>query len=282
MQATRISTILFVSLLFSATASAQVFDSGPSEPALFTNVINLPGDDLPVRIGGVVGETTQLNVASGGSVGIAFVASRGSEVNISGGSVGDGFFAGGSEINISGGSVGRVFDTSDEGSVVSISGGSVGRNFLARSDSVINISGGSLQSPFSAFSGSVFNLSGRSFALNGVPLDIPNRAFTIVERDVTLSGRLADGSAFSFDLNSVFSPLQDSFASNATLTVTLVPEPDLLLGDCNHDGVVNFLDVGSFISIFSAADYLDEADVNQNGVVDSLDIAPFIELLSSQ
>ena len=56
----------------------------------------------------------------------------------------------------------------------------------------------------------------------------------------------------------------------------------ILLGDCNHDGVVNFLDIGPFIAILSATDYLAEADIDQNGVVDFLDISPFITIFSEQ
>ena len=59
------------------------------------------------------------------------------------------------------------------------------------------------------------------------------------------------------------------------------PGPTILLGDCNLDGVVNFLDIAPFISILSAGDYLEQADVDQNGTVDFLDISPFINLLSS-
>ena len=54
----------------------------------------------------------------------------------------------------------------------------------------------------------------------------------------------------------------------------------VLLGDCNHDGVVNFLDIGSFISILSADGYLAEADINEDDAVNFLDIAPFIAILS--
>ena len=53
------------------------------------------------------------------------------------------------------------------------------------------------------------------------------------------------------------------------------------LGDCNHDGVVSFLDIGPFITILSAGDYLYEADTNEDGVVTFLDIQHFIALLAS-
>ena len=55
----------------------------------------------------------------------------------------------------------------------------------------------------------------------------------------------------------------------------------VLLGDCNQDGTVDFLDISPFISILSAGGFRVEADINEDGTVDFLDIAPFIELLSS-
>ena len=54
----------------------------------------------------------------------------------------------------------------------------------------------------------------------------------------------------------------------------------VLLGDCNFDGIVNFLDISPFIGILSAGSFLEEADVNQDGVVNFLDISPFIGILS--
>jgi len=54
-----------------------------------------------------------------------------------------------------------------------------------------------------------------------------------------------------------------------------------LLGDCNLDGVVNFLDISPFIVILQAGAFLEEADVNQDGAVNFADITPFIEILSA-
>ena len=337
MQATRLYTVLLASFFFSATTSAQVFDSGPSEPALFTNVVNLPGDVLPEVIGGVAEETTQLNVADNGSVGVFLDANVGSEVNVNGGSVGDymralngsevnisGGLAGvgflaigsvvnisggsvgdecgvyGSEVNISGGSVGNFLEARDF-SVINISGGSVGDGFFAYILSEVNISGGSVGNNFAAFEGSEVNISGgvvgdsidayhssevnlfgRDFVLDGVLLDdlIAGEAFTILDRNVTLSGLLADGSAFSFDLNTEFSNSisEDHFHPDAMLTVTLTSE--VLRGDCNQDGVVNFSDISPFISILSAGDYLSQADINGDAVVDFSDISPLIAILA--
>ena len=83
-------------LLTPTFANAQVNGPGPSDPALFDTVINLPPDPNIGNfesIGGFFGDPTQLNVMDGGSVGNAFNADSGSEVNISGGIVGEEFAA---------------------------------------------------------------------------------------------------------------------------------------------------------------------------------------------
>lgn len=55
----------------------------------------------------------------------------------------------------------------------------------------------------------------------------------------------------------------------------------VLLGDCNLDGTVNFLDISPFIFALSSGSYLAQADCDQNGAVNFLDIAAFIAILSS-
>ena len=151
---------------------------------------------------------------------------------------------------------------------------------------MVNISGGVIGSVFEAYSGSNINLLGSDFVLNGVPLDDSltiDDAFTINDRDVILSGLFADGSAFSFDLSSAVPSdfgftFDDFFDPDSTLTVTLVSA--VLLGDCNLDGEVNFLDIAPFISILSMDTFLAQADCNIDGEVNFLDIAPFIAILS--
>ena len=267
---------------FASPVAAQVFDSGPSESALFDTVINVPPAP-DIGLGGVIGgngSTSQLNVSDGGSVERFFTANSGSEVIITGGEVGSFFDADdGSEVNISGGSVGVGFQASS-GSAVNISGGSVGRAFGAFPGSVVNISGGSIGNDFVAISGSEVNLIGNAFFLDGELISgrLPiGQAFTIGDRDVTLSGRLIDGTEFSFNLDPIVPVFEldgDYFDSGATLTVT----QSILLGD-SGDGVVDFNDIPWFIWALRKGDYLAAADVNQDGVLDFGDIRPFIELL---
>ena len=54
----------------------------------------------------------------------------------------------------------------------------------------------------------------------------------------------------------------------------------LLLGDCNLDGVVNFLDISPFIETLSVGNFQVQADVNEDGMVNFLDISSFVGLLS--
>ena len=111
-------------------------------------------------------------------------------------------------------------------SEVNISGGTIDLGFNANSGTVVNISGGTIGDSFHAFDNSEVNLIGSDFALDGAPLDdslTTNDAFTIVDRDVTLTGIFTDGSPFSFDLNSADTNGEEFFSPTATLTVTLFP-----------------------------------------------------------
>ena len=67
-----------------------------------------------------------------------------------------------------------------------------------------------------------------------------------------------------------------------TITIPPLPDggPEVLLGDVNTDGVVDFLDISPFIVVLSGGGFQEEADIDQNGVVDFLDISPFIQILS--
>lgn len=238
------------------------------------STVNISGGSVGYRFSAFHGSTVNI---TGGSVGPSFDARDGSTVSISGGSVGEYFEAyGGSTINIAGGSIGSRF-TALDGSAVNISGGAIGGNFLARDGSNITVTGGSFDSFFLVLEGGAIAISGGSFGdefiafpessvsllgaqflLDGVDITSAltlNDPFTIVDRDVTLSGLLADGSPFSFDLNStnLFGE-EDYFDPNATLTVTLI-----LPGDFNMDGAVDALDYAVWReglgTIYNAAHY---------------------------
>ena len=54
---------------------------------------------------------------------------------------------------------------------------------------------------------------------------------------------------------------------------------DVLLGDINQSGCVNFQDISLFILVLASGDFQAEADIDENGVVDFSDIALFIAIL---
>ena len=87
----------------------------------------------------------------------------------------------------------------------------------------------------------------------------------------------------SFD-GIVFGIFDDApFASGGSYTVSniMVTEvSEVLLGDVDRDGMVDFDDIAPFIIILAEGQFQDEADTDRSGVVDFDDIAPFIQILS--
>jgi len=61
-----------------------------------------------------------------------------------------------------------------------------------------------------------------------------------------------------------------------------VPTSDILLGDVNLDGIVDFGDIPTFIARLAAGVFQAEADVDVSGAVTFADIPTFIAILSSQ
>jgi hypothetical protein len=215
--------------------------AAPVKPA----AINLPSDPAPLGLR----EGQTLNLSTG-AVLVDYFTAVDSALNINGGGVGRGLKVYGTSVDISDGSVGKYF-LARSGSTVNISGGVVELGMrLLQSDatitggtmigfdaftgSTVDISGGAVDQ-IGANAGSTINLAGLSFILDGVDLTsilTLGESLTINDRDVLLEGLLADGSPFSFDLNSTDTVPFSFFDSNATLTVTLVPEPGsvVLLG----------------------------------------------------
>jgi hypothetical protein len=224
-----------------------------------------------VGAGGVVGDNFNASWGSvvtvtGGQIGDNFEA-VGAQVTIAGGTVGDGFDAfHGSVVNISGGSVGETFQA-HRGSIVNVTGGEIGRGFSANSDSVVNLSGGDFRDGFAAAPGSEFHLFGYGFQLDGVEIInlIPGQLLEITDRNVTLSGLLADGSTFQLGLYRSMYPLPDGVDSVALVTVTSV-----LYGDYNGNGAVDAGDYAVWRNSLGSTTNL-AADGNRNGVADQAD-----------
>jgi len=177
-----------------------------------------------------------VNIA-GGDFSNSVDAHNGSIVNISGGIVSDRLRAfDGSTVNITGGVVGNDF-TVRSGATANISGGTIGDAFTASVDSNVIIAGGFFGTQFYAVRDSNVDLFGIEFALSGVDITsslVENVPFVLADRQGTLTGVLADGSPFSFDLNSTRIGSEDFFDPTANLRITLVGP-----GDFNGDGAVN-------------------------------------------
>ena len=114
--------------------------------------------------------------------------------------------------------------------------------------------------------------------------DIPRVVVDEVVYDDLAPWGDADGSGLVLE--------RDDLSANGNLAaswIAAVPTPgafefeqEFLLGDVNQDGLVDFSDIPSFISILQAGGFLDEADINGDGVVDFSDIPAFIDLLIAQ
>ena len=245
-----LAAALVISLV--SSASGQVFGPGPSVPALFDDVIDLPGGPpIGASISGGVGGNgllTQVNVNVGGSIisslAMPFVAGEGAEINVDGGVVGGSFEAlANSEVNlisgnigvnmsaasnridISGGSIGPFF-TATDGAEVNISGGTIAGEFTINHDSIVNLSGGFIGDDFTSDTGAQVNISG------GTVGDLFH-AFDDSEVNIT-AGEIGNNlMLFSSELNISGGTIGDGF--NSSLSVVNVDggeigEADIFIG----------------------------------------------------
>ena len=216
-----VALILF-SLLLPASTYAQVFNLGPSASNLFNTVINIPPDTAVTS----AGISTQVNLYENGSLVGDFHANAGSEINVSGGTIGPHptrlYANSGSEVNISGGRITNL--NANSGSVVNfLGGGDSNSQITASSGSVLNVFGSFDFRGLILEADSELNFFGRDFSLNGVPLDglTTGVPFEITDRgEYVLESLLLDGEVFMQPLRFV--------PSTATVTVTLVPEPSTI------------------------------------------------------
>ena len=242
--------------------------------------LNIEGGSVDSDIE-VAGST--VTISDGGAT--SLIAFPGSEINLSGGKVGRLMLLE-SSAEISGGSLGSLEIGS--GSVLDVTGGEVGIDLSFFSISVdvggtLNVFGGSFIGSVGVSSGGEFNLHVTEAFIDGAPIDglLLGEPLTILERgQVLLTGLLADGSEFSFELFPFGRAIGGDFFEPATVTVTLVSP--VLLGDVNQDEVVNFSDIPSFIEALQAGVFIPEADCNQDGAVNFSDIPRFVEILQAQ
>ena len=248
-----------------------------------------------------------INVFGGQFFGDVFQESilleSGSTANIFGGNfVGDVTFNSGSNAFISGGNFERTVNVNPEsntnisggtfdqlllfsGAPVDITGGSF-NSLSTSSQTTVNISAGTINETIVAFGD--FNLLGAEFFLDGVLIDLElGETLVVDQRDVTLSGLYADGSPFELTpVVGVFGDNiagTDSFFDGSTLRIQRVAAvANVLVGDVNLDGAVNFGDIAPLVAVLANGDFQAEADTNFDESVNLLDVAPFVAILSQQ
>ena len=88
------------------------------------------------------------------------------------------------------------------------------------------------------------------------------------------------GTCYKFRVGGSRSSLSISDGSEGNIVLSGSFNGGVLLGDVNLDGVVNFLDIPSFISVLTIGGFQAEADLDQSGSTNFLDISPFIALLT--
>ena len=87
-----------------------------------------------------------------------------------------------------------------------------------------------------------------------------------------------DTIAFGLFRDNALDPNVEGFytVSNLEILATV----DVVLGDVNQDGIVNFFDIAPFIDLLAGEDFQAEADTNGDGTVNFFDISPFIDILA--
>ena len=99
-----------------------------------------------------------------------------------------------------------------------------------------------------------------------------------------VSGSTLSGAATFTDL--AFDDLSSLVGETRTLdlagniTVSFETVTEIVLGDSNLDGEVNFFDIAPFITVLANGSFLEQADVNQDDEVNFFDIAPLIAILT--
>ena len=174
-------------------------------------------------------------------------------------------------------------------------------NFFSSDPSVIVITGGEAFNPDLAPIGSRFNsatvtinsaTNGNFFLSNwteeGInpslaslfdPLFDATNGFLLARIDFEIVGNGTSELSFTLGSLGIFQFPDndlDPLFGNATITIDV---PQVLLGDVNQDGVVDFLDIAPFVAVLSAQSFQIEADLNQDGLVSFFDIQLFIDAL---
>ena len=268
------------------------FTPGPSDSALFDNVVTVTAGDLIVDDLGSPftrdsRNPTQINLTDGGRIGIDGFESTGrdqlriyqSELNVTGGNIGDDLEIALTEINVSGGVIGNDIDVEsatlnfsggvigeglrilqpfqDRGTEANISGGTIGE--LQAFDGLTSISGGTigilrgLSRSNIDISGGVIGSGDSSFSFSGETLNISGGEF----RDPLFVSGNGEVNLFvlEYELEGIS---QDSQAIGETITVT---ERDITISGVFSDGT-SFSFPLNISSNFSEGAFRESATLN--------------------
>ena len=144
-----------------------------------------------------------------------------------------------------------------------------------REGSSLILAGGVIASSFNVDATSSLRLVGTDFFVDGVPVAVlPGGLVEIADRDVTLTGTLNDGTAFSLDLPSEQIDFADPFFDpNASIAVATPGEFDI-----DEDGDVDGGDVDFYSGNFGLAAEGDLAllDLDEDGFVTAADHEQFV------
>ena len=143
-------------------------------------------------------------------------------LNVEDGSIGNRLEVAFSEVNISGGFMGDGYHVYD-GSTVTISGGDIGEDFHAHPGSTIDITGGTFGRYFNTDTGSIVNVTGGEFTKDGMPYTDPTVSVGFLFNESVFTGTLADGSVFIFARVSLF---EGDTISLANLNHVTLPPAD--------------------------------------------------------
>lgn len=99
---------------------------------------------------------------------------------------------------------------------------------------------------------------------------------------LTSSGSFAGlASAAAYANNQSEGPVLSLAIDGISITQNSIGSVPALLGDCNYDGFVNFLDISPLIGFLTSGIYDANADCNEDGLINFLDIADFIAILTA-
>ena len=77
-----------------------------------------------------------------------------------------------------------------------------------------------------------------------------------------------------------FGVIYGGYFDNIEVVGVVAETDEVLLGDVDLNGTVDFFDIAPFIAVLADSGDQAEADVDQSGIVDFFDIAPFIAILA--